>query len=148
MPKFTGDVMNFPEWKQKFEAIMATQELDDQITLIYLQMSIPKEYEHLLSGVKTMLEAWSRLENRFGDAQQRILAIYNNLVNVVLKGRDFEKIEALYFDVEHAVALMRSANRSISSARICIWWQCYLASSPRRVGKNGTCLRTATGSKW
>ena len=101
--------MTFPEWKRRFKAIMDSQDLLDEVLIIYLTDAIPKEYAYLLSAVETVQDAWERLEDRFGDLQSRILAIFEKLTSVELKGKDYERIERLYLEVEHAETLMKTA---------------------------------------
>ena len=84
----------------------------DKVLLIYLQDALPKEYVYLLTGVDTMEEAWTRLEDRFGDSNQRVLAIYSKLAALDLKGKEYERLERMHFEVEHAVSLMSSAGAS------------------------------------
>ena len=60
IPKFTGSIMDFPEWRSQFTAIMDAQEMQDQVLLIYLRGALPKEYAYLLTGVRTMEGAWTR----------------------------------------------------------------------------------------
>ena len=93
---------------------MGEQDLQDPVLLIYLRSALPKEYGWLLTGVQDMANAWERLEGRFGDSQQRVLAIYNKLSMVELRGKEFEKIESLHFEVQHAEALMTSAGTNLS----------------------------------
>ena len=76
--------MSFPEWVTQFKAIMEGQELQDQVTLIYLKNALPKDLVYLLTGVHTMADAWQRLEDQFGDSQQRVLAIYSKLAALEL----------------------------------------------------------------
>ena len=112
IPKFDGSYMHFPEWRTQFTAIMEGQDLQDQVLLIYLRDALPKEYVYMLTGVKDMSDAWSRLEDRFGDANQRVLAIFSKLSALELKGKEYERLERLHFEVEHAISLMDSTGSS------------------------------------
>merc|ERR1711867_271960 len=61
-----------------------------------------KELDYLMVGVRKMSVALERLEDRYGDVQLQIRALYDQLSNIELKGKEYERLERLHFEVENA----------------------------------------------
>ena len=106
VPTFSGISLEFPEFMVNFKALTEGQGLKTEMKLLYLRQALPKEYRHLLTGASNMEVAWKRLQDRFGDPQQVTISIYDKLAKLELKGKDYEKIEKLHFEVELAESLL------------------------------------------
>ena len=76
IPKFNGNVLDYPQFKATFNALTEDQGYKAEVILIYLRDCLPKEVQHLLLGIKDMAAAWGRLDDRFGNLHLRSLAIY------------------------------------------------------------------------
>ena len=74
--------------------------------MIYLRDAVPKEVRYLLNGVHDIKTAWVRLDDRYGDHQQRLRALYERLARMELKGKDFERLERLHLEVEHVCQMV------------------------------------------
>merc|ERR1711867_38038 len=106
MPDFNGGILDYPDFKATFNALTQGQGYMDEAILIYLKRALPSSAKHLLTGTKTVEQAWERLDNRFGNTHQRTLAIYERLSKVELKGKDHERVEKLHYEVEAACLLL------------------------------------------
>ena len=106
IPSFSGDVVSYPEWRRQFQALMRGQNFQDEVMLIYLKDALPKEARYVIDGVATMERAWERIEDRYGDSQHRVLLIYEKLAKLDLRGKEFERLEKMYFEAEKAEVLL------------------------------------------
>merc|ERR1711867_241414 len=61
-----------------------------------------KELDYLMVGVRRLSVALERLEDRYGDVQLQIRALYDQLSNIELRGKEYERLERLHFEVENA----------------------------------------------
>merc|ERR1711867_16750 len=114
IPDFSGEPINYPDFKRTFSALTGDQGLKDEVLMIYLRDAIPKDVRYLLNGVHDLKTAWNRLDDRFGDHQQHMRALYERLVKIDLKGKDFERIERLHLEVEHVCQLVsKEAAKSV-----------------------------------
>merc|ERR1711867_117972 len=68
----------------------------------YLKNAIPKSLDYLMVGVRDVKTAWERLYDRFGDDRLRVRALYDQLLKLELKGKEYERLERLYFEVENS----------------------------------------------
>ena len=73
---------------------------------MYMLDALPKEVRYVISGLQQVDAAWARLDERYGDPQQRVRLIYEKLTKLELRGKDFERVEKLYFEVEQAEAML------------------------------------------
>ena len=55
-----------------------------------------------------MKTAWERLEERFGKPENAIVSILENLSTLELKGRPYERIEMLSFEIAHSESLLEN----------------------------------------
>ena len=108
IPPFDGNVLSYPEFKMTFKALTDPDNHTPAVLLIYLRNALPKEAKELLLGAYDMELAWQRLDEMYGDVQQRTLAIYQKLQKLELRGRDYEKVEKLHREVEHAQHLLET----------------------------------------
>ena len=106
-PKFKGDILEFPEFKRKWKALVSNAGLPDQSEVDKLKDSVTKEGRDLLYGVTNMEEAWKRLDKKFGDPRLISNQLKNDLKNVKADGRtDAEKIKNLKIKVDNLVQQM------------------------------------------
>ena len=69
---------------------------------MYLRQALPRELDYLMVGVREMGVAWQRLEDRYGDVQLQVRALYDHLATVDLRGKEYERLERLHFEVENS----------------------------------------------
>merc|ERR1711867_319117 len=136
IPNFTGEPINYPDFKRTFTALTGDQGLRDEVLMIYIRDAIPKEVRFLLNGVHDLKTAWTCLDDRFGDNQQRLRALYARLVGLEIKGKDFERIERLYLEVEHVCQMVsKEAAKSLFGGDLYIVSTLLAKLSPHQVEK-------------
>ena len=106
IPKFSGNILDYPDFQANFKALTSDEGYKEEVLLIYLKDALPQSAHYLLVGVKSSAAAWSRLDNKFGNKQQRIIAIHERLLKTELKGKDYEKLEKLHYNMELAQGLL------------------------------------------
>ena len=60
---FSGDLLQFSEFKRNFVALVEQQGYSDDVCLMYLKQALPKELDYLMVGVRLMSVAWQRPED-------------------------------------------------------------------------------------
>ena len=98
-------MLAFSEFKRNFQALVEAQGYEDEVCLLYLRDALPKDLDYLMVGVTKMGVAWERLEDRYGDRQLRVRALYDKLLKVDLRGKEYERLERLHFEVENACVM-------------------------------------------
>ena len=68
-PKFSGEDLDFPEFKRKWLSQVNKANLPEETELDKLRDNIPKDAKDQLYGVVKLDEAWNILTKRFGDKQ-------------------------------------------------------------------------------
>ena len=94
IPSFDGELLSFSEFKRNFQALVERQGYEEEVCLLYLKDALPKSLDYLLVGARDMQTAWGRLTDRYGDDRLRIRALYDQLMKLELKGREFERLDA------------------------------------------------------
>ena len=112
IPTFTGEHLDFPQFKQTFQSLIRPNNLEDPVALQYLKKALPKSCHHLLRGASSMEIAWERLGERYGKPVNAILSIIRNLRNLELKGKPYEKVEQLAFEVSHSEQMLHELHAS------------------------------------
>ena len=109
IPVFTGDDLEYAEFKTLFTKIFKPLLLDDAIVMQYLRDSIPKDIRYVLEGAQTLDIIWSRLDEKYGKKINSVVLIIDRLFALDLsKGRHFEKIEKLAYAIDSAEHLLSS----------------------------------------
>ena len=108
IPSFDGQVLTYPEFKNTFQALTEPDNYPPAVLLIYLKNALPKDAKELLLGAHSMELAWERLDKQYGNVQQRTLAVYHKLQRLDLKGKDYDKLERMHREVEHAQHLLET----------------------------------------
>ena len=66
-PKFSGDDLDFAEFKRKWHSQVTKAYLPEETELDKLREAVPKEARDQLYGVVKLSEAWAILSKRYGD---------------------------------------------------------------------------------
>ena len=88
---FSREALHYPEFRRDFNALLGDQGFKDEVFLLYLKKAPPREALALLTGLNSIKEAWSYLDDRYGDDQQQVRAIYEKLVGVELRGKNLSE---------------------------------------------------------
>ena len=124
--------MEYPDFKLKFKALTGDQGHKQEVLLIYLKNALPASAHYLMLGAKDVETVWKRLDDKYGNRQQRIIAIHEKLVRAEIKGRDYEKVERLHYEVELAQGMLEE-NQAAASPRCCPTGRCGIASSIQKI---------------
>ena len=108
-PKFNGNVIEFPEFKRKWKALVSKAGLPEESEVDKLKDAVTKEGKDTLFGATNMDEAWKRLDKIFGDPRIISNKLKNDLKNVKSEGKtDTEKIKNLKMKVDILVTQMKT----------------------------------------
>ena len=106
-PKFNGNVIEFPEFKRKWKALVSKAGLPEESEVDKLKDAVTKEGKDTLFGATNMDEAWKRLDKIFGDPRIISNQLKTDLKNVKANGKtDAEKIKDLKTKVDILVRQM------------------------------------------
>ena len=100
IPKFGGNILEYPEFKANFSALTGDEGYKEEMLLIYLKGALPSSAHYLMVGVKDVKTAWQRLDDKYGNRQQRVIAIHKKLIKGELCGKDYDKLEKIHYDME------------------------------------------------
>ena len=101
-PTFSGKVEDWPEFRSVWKELLAGH--PDSVQVQYLRKSIPANDARRIAGVKTMGEAWKRLEDVHGNLQLNIITVKTNLETFMPKAVErYKKVQEVYEAVEKAV---------------------------------------------
>ena len=108
LPQFSGEPLDYPEFKEAFLSLTRPANLEDAASLTYLKKSLPQKYKYLLKGAGTMSTAWARLNDKFGKPVNSVLAVLQRLMDLDLKGKPYERVEQMAFEVEQCEDLLET----------------------------------------
>ena len=110
-PKFKGDIVEFPEFKRKWESIVSKANLPEEAEVERLKENIPQEARDLLYAVTTKIKAWDILEKRYGDRGLIAKKLKSQLKSIQLEGKtDPEKVISLTVKVRTIVGKLETLN--------------------------------------
>ena len=110
-PKFTGEDIEFPEFKRKWTSQVTKANLPVETELDKLRDALPKDAKEQLFGVATLAEAWSILTKRYGDPIIISQKLKFQLKNIQPAGKnDPERVINLKVKVRNVVTRLESLN--------------------------------------
>ena len=108
-PKFKGDIIEYPEFRRKWENIVGKANLPEEAEIERLKENIPAEAKDLLYGVTVKAKAWEILEKRFGDPHLIAKKLKTQLKSIQQEGKsDPERVIALTIKVRTIVVKLES----------------------------------------
>ena len=108
-PRFKGDIIEFPEFKKKWESIVSKANLPEDAEIERLKENVPQEAKDLLYGVSTKVKAWEILEKRYGDRNLIAKKLKSQLKSLHLEGKtDPEKVISLTVKVRTLVGKLET----------------------------------------
>ena len=115
IPSFSGELADYAEFKSRYHGLTDGEGHKDSVLLMYLENAIPKNLRFLLIGAKTMMKAWQRLDEKFGDKQQNIISIHDRLIEMeVPKGREYDQIEYLAYNIDSNIHMLEELGAASS----------------------------------
>ena len=104
-PKFKGDIIEFPEFKRKWNSIVGKANLPEEAEIERLKENIPAEAKDQLYAVTSKVKAWEILDKRYGDPNLIAKKLKTQLKSVQQEGKsDPEKVISLTIKVRTIVA--------------------------------------------
>ena len=108
-PKFSGDELDFPEFKRKWSSQVSKAYLPEESELDKLRDAVPRDARDQLYGVITLEEAWSILSQRYGDKLLISKKLKSQLKSIQCTGKsDPERIINLKIKVRNIVTRLES----------------------------------------
>ena len=99
-PVFKGDIIEYPEFKRKWGALVQPANLPAESELDKLRDAVPKLAKDQLLGCSSMAEAWGILDKRFGNTDLLAKKLKDKLKNITADGTsDPEKVQNLQIKV-------------------------------------------------
>ena len=112
-PKFQGDETDYPEFKRKWESIVAKANLPEESEVDKLRDSIPRDAADQLYGVTKKSKAWEILDKRFGDPKIISMKLKSQLKSIQSEGKsDPDRVIFLAIKVRTIVTKLEALNMS------------------------------------
>ena len=110
-PFFKGDMVEYPEFKRKWLALVHPANLPAEAELDKLRDAIPKSAKDQLYGSKTLVEAWCILDKRYGNPELIAKKLKDQLKGISVDGKsDPEKVINLQVKVKTLVMQLTTLN--------------------------------------
>ena len=87
-PKFDGDILQFPEFKRRWGSQVHSEKLEEQAELDRLRDNIPVEAKKMLTGEKSLENAWKILTKLYGNKTMLANKLKSKLKNIKTSGRE------------------------------------------------------------
>ena len=81
-PKFSGDLLDFPEFKRRWIANVTSENLGAEAELDRLRDNVPDQAKKMLIGEKSMDTAWKILTKLYGNKTMIANKLKNKLKNI------------------------------------------------------------------
>ena len=108
-PTFKGDILDYPEFRRKWLALVQPANLPAEAELDKLRDSVPALAKDQLYGCTTISEAWLILDKRFGNPDLLAKKLKDKLKNISAEGTsDPEKVINLQVKVKTLVMQLSS----------------------------------------
>ena len=104
-PSFNGEQESWPELKRVFQGLMKASGQGEVVKLAQLKIKLPAEAERISIGVTNPKEAWTILEEWYGDRDIAIVSAMHKLESLRLP-HAHEKVEALVTAVRTAMTFL------------------------------------------
>ena len=110
-PFFKGDILEYPEFRRKWHALVKPAHLPAEAELDKLRDAVPKLAKDQLFGCTTVAEAWTILDKRFGNPDLLAKKLKDKLKNISADGAsEPEKVINLQVKVKTLVMQLASLN--------------------------------------
>ena len=109
LPSFSGKIEDWPDFRATFKELVGAEGYEPIIELTQLRSRLPHKVAELLQGIRDPVLAWERLDEKFGDQSQVIIATMNKLHSTQLpKGSQAVQVEALATAIQRARTILAS----------------------------------------
>ena len=87
-PKFSGDILDYPEFKRKWAAIVTRENLEQESELNRLRDQVPETARKMLIGEKSLSNAWAILTRLYGNKTMLANKLKGKLKDVKGSGKE------------------------------------------------------------
>ena len=87
-PKFSGDLLDFPEFKRRWHANVTRENLEEESELDRLRDNIPETAKKMLIGEKSLESAWKILTKLYGNKTMIANKLKGKLKNIKSSGEE------------------------------------------------------------
>ena len=87
-PRFGGDILDFPEFKRRWGSQVHSEKLEEQSELDRLRDNIPDAAKKMLTGEKSLENAWNILTKLYGNKTMLANKLKAKLKNIKISGRE------------------------------------------------------------
>ena len=103
-PKFLGDILEFPEFQRRWNSQVHSEKLEEQAELDRLRDNIPDAAKKMLTGEKSLENAWKILTKLYGNKTMLANKLKAKLKNIKISGReDYDIVINLAIEVKGIV---------------------------------------------
>ena len=87
-PKFSGEILDYPEFKRKWTANVTREKLEEEAELDRLRDNIPDAAQKMLIGEKSLANAWKILTKMYGNKTMLANKLKGKLKTIKSQGRE------------------------------------------------------------
>ena len=87
-PSFSGDILDFPEFKRRWGSQVHSEKLEEQAELDRMRDNIPESAKKMLTGEKSLESAWKILTKLYGNKTMLANKLKAKLKNVKVSGKE------------------------------------------------------------
>ena len=91
-PRFSGDILEFPEFKRRWAAQVTIEKLEEETELDRLRDNIPDTAKKMLTGEKSLKKAWEILTQLFGNKTLLANKLKAKLKNLKCSGKEDHEV--------------------------------------------------------
>ena len=110
-PNFSGDILDFPEFKRKWAANVTREKLEEESELDRLRDNVPETARKMLIGEKSLGNAWKILTKLYGNKTMLANKLKAKLKNIKVSGKeDHDVVINLAIEVKSIVKNLTEVN--------------------------------------
>ena len=110
-PNFSGDILDFPEFKRKWAANVTREKLEEKSELDRLRDNVPETARKMLIGEKSLGNAWKILTKLYGNKTMLANKLKAKLKNIKVSGKeDHDVVINLAIEVKSIVKNLTEIN--------------------------------------
>ena len=107
VPNFSGKELDYPDFKHKFNRLTKPSGLSSAVLVEHLFKALPFNMQYLIKSTKTLEEAWTRLDAKYGKTTNSIVTIRNKLYSMDFsRAKPHERVKRQVRKVYHAENLL------------------------------------------
>ena len=113
LPTFSGQVGDYPDFKGQFRELAANDGYTSVIELAQLRRKLTVEARSVVEGVMNVEEAWTMLDDRYGNAEVAVITTLQTLQRFrTTKSSWHEVIQELFSAVQRCLATLSRLGRA------------------------------------